>query len=88
MAVETSTGSRPSYAGRSILEIIWQELDHMMEIIMDADKYDLAEPIDWYRARANGIAYAIAVIQNPYEINLSQVREQAKQRWQDAEPSL
>ena len=71
------------YAGRSIIEIMWEELDGIMDQIMDLrelDKQDL-DP-QWAKGRANGVAWCISVLQNPYVANVAQVRQIAKERWQ------
>lgn len=68
-------------AGKSILELLWDELDSIMERLMTrtgAD--DLRDP-----GRAEGIAYAIAVMQNPYRVSVDNVRDQAMARWEAAQ---
>lgn len=65
--------------GETILELLWRELMVVYERLMTrtgAD--DLRDP-----GRAEGLAYAIAVMQNPYLPNIDNVREQAAERWEN-----
>lgn len=65
-------------AGKSILDLLWQELDSIMDDLLDQDT-----PTDeWDKGRATGVAYAISLIQNPYLSNVDEVRQEAKRRWQ------
>lgn len=67
-----------SCAGKSIVEMLWEELDAIVDRIMsDAAAEDGRDP-----GRAEGVAYAIAVINNPYGPNLDLVRGQAMERWE------
>jgi hypothetical protein len=65
--------------GETILELLWRELMVVYERLMtDQDAED-------DRGIAQGLAYAIAIMQNPYRPNIDTVREQAAERWeQDA----
>ena len=64
--------------GQTILELLWQELDAIMERLMtDQEAEDDRDP-----GRAEGVAYCIAVMQNPYLPNIDAVREQAMERWE------
>lgn len=64
--------------GRSIQELLWEELDAIMERLMtDTQAADGRDP-----GRAEGVAYCIAVFQNPYLPNIDKVREQAMERWE------
>lgn len=82
------------YAGPSILDTIWAELDRIVEAIeelkageregqelMGDDEVD--ETLLSFKGQATGLAYAIAVIQNPYTARLARdvaidaVRKQA-----------
>lgn len=64
--------------GKSILEMIWDDLDATVERLMSVEPED-ADEIDVGQAR--GLAFAIAVIVNPYYPNIETVREQAMGRW-------
>lgn len=66
------------FAGRSILEIIWEEMDAVYGRLMAGD----GAKAKGDKGRAAGLAYAIAVIQNPYEVNVEAVRDQAHARWE------
>lgn len=64
--------------GQTILELMWDELMAVYERLMTGQAAeDGRDP-----GRAEGIAYAIAVIQNPYIPNVDSVREQAAERWE------
>lgn len=70
-----------SCGGKTILELLWEELDAIMERLMSGGQADdERDP-----GRAEGVAYAIAVMQNPYLPNVDNVREQAMERWEQAE---
>jgi len=86
-------------AGRSLLEILWEELDSIIDQLMSEDEPDkpkedlpsiaigvLCEGYKMWgelRGQAQGVAYAIAVITDPYSPNVPAVREQAMQRWEE-----
>ena len=64
-----------------MLEVIWEELDAIMERLMTGQAAeDGKDP-----GRAEGIAYAIAVMNNPYLPSVDNVREQAMDRWEQAQ---
>ena len=68
--------------GKTILELLWDELDAIMDRLMsDGEAEDGRDP-----GRAEGVAYCIAVMQNPYLPNIDAVREQAMERWENATP--
>ena len=62
--------------GKSILEMLYEELDAIVERLMAG----AASEED--KGRAQGVAYAIAVIENPYMPNIERVREAAMDRWE------
>lgn len=65
--------------GQTILELLWQELMSVMERLMTGQEAeDERDP-----GRAEGIAYAIAIMQNPYRPSIENVREQAMERWEE-----
>jgi len=68
--------------GKSIKEILEEELDTVVERIMTGqDAEDGRDP-----GRAEGVAYALAVFQNPYRPNIESVREEAMDRWYEENP--
>lgn len=67
--------------GKTILELLWGELDAVMDRLMTGGAAeDGRDP-----GRAEGVAFAIAVMQNPYLPNIDAVREQAMERWEAQE---
>lgn len=96
------------YAGMSVLDIMWQDLDDCMDQLMSEgapDKGSLAEELyltsalsvarslanEWYttlkewgelRGQAQGLAFAIAVLTNPYAADVPAVKKEAMQRWE------
>lgn len=86
---------RAPHAGRSLLEILWEELDAIMERLMTEgqphtpveDEFyqqDLDAWREWgeERGKAQGVAYAIAVITNPYEVSVQAIKREAARRWE------
>jgi hypothetical protein len=95
-------------AGKSILDLLWEELDEVMDLLMEQgapDKDSLASELhltsalsvarqlatEWYstlqewgelRGQAQGLAYAIAVLTNPYAADVPTVKKEALARWQ------
>jgi hypothetical protein len=63
------------HAGRSILAVLWEDLDRLTSELMvgeeDTDK----------RGIARGLAWAIAVMQNPANPNIDAVRDEAVERY-------
>jgi hypothetical protein len=106
MAAEAA--AQHPYAGMSVLDIAWQELDDVMDLLMEQgapDKDTLATELyqstalsqartladEWYttlkewgelRGQAQGIAFAIAVLTNPYAADVPAVKKEAMARWQ------
>lgn len=69
-------------AGKSILEMLWEEMDSLMERLMTgAEAEDGGD-----KFRAQGLAYAIAVMTNPYAPSVDSIREEAMERWDDTHP--
>jgi hypothetical protein len=62
--------------GKSLFEMLWEELDAIVERIMAeaADEHDVG--------KAQGVAFAIATIQNPYRPSIEAVRAEAMRRWE------
>jgi hypothetical protein len=68
--------------GKSIIDMLWDDLDATMDILMDGGvEFDLEYTIDEYKGRAQGVAYALALMSNPYLKDVNDVRELAKERW-------
>lgn len=87
----------PVNAGKSILEIMWEELDEIMDRLMTdgrpeddpaivvLDTRGLAAEWQAYgeeRGQAQGVAYCLAVLINPYAVNVDNVRSTAMERWE------
>lgn len=88
-------------AGRSILEILWEELDTIVDRLRmdgepDLDSFpvepneeelelELEEWRHWgeMRGQAQGLAYAIAVLTNPYQVDVPKIRQIALNRWKE-----
>jgi hypothetical protein len=64
------------WAGKSIIEHIWDELDDTMDGLMDGSGAG-AEP----KGIALGLATALALMYNPLDPNVDAVREEAMERW-------
>lgn len=68
--------------GQTLLELMWEELMAVMDRLMTGQEAeDGKDP-----GRAEGVAYAIAIMQNPYLPNLDAVREQALDKWEEENP--
>lgn len=65
-------------AGPSILEMYWARLDELFAAIMHKGPSAKAS------AEAYGIAWCIAVITNPYNPDVDEVRREASRRYADA----
>jgi hypothetical protein len=65
------------WAGKSILDSIWEELDLAMDSLMDG------EPEDEERGYARGLATAIAYLYNPINPDVQQIRADAVERWEE-----
>lgn len=94
--VSTAPNPHP-YAGMSILDILWQDLDDVMDQLMGDEEprvpkqWGVKPPQDiakeqraWgeLRGQAQGLAFAIAVLTNPYKGDVPAVKKEAMQRWQ------
>lgn len=97
------------YAGKSIIEIIWEELDAVMDKLMSDgepskvtfvrsgyESSSLAQAREeaevWWealrswgeeRGQAQGLAYALAVLTNPYHVDVDAIRATAVQHWKE-----
>ena len=83
------------HAGRSLIEIYWSELDEILDRLMDEgapqqypeDGKSWGIAPDWQaygeqRGQAQGVAYCIAVMTNPYTPDVDAIREEAMERWE------
>lgn len=77
----SSNAPKTMCSGKSIYEMLWDELMVIMERLMTGQESEDGGD----RWRAEGVAYAIAVFTNPYAPNLDAVREQAMERWEAEE---
>lgn len=77
MAVANSGGS--ACGGKTILEFMWERLMAVVERLMTGQQAEDGHDV----GRAEGIAWCIAVFQNPYKPNIDAVRAEAMQLWED-----
>ena len=67
--------------GRSLLDMMWEELMAVYErLVSGAAAADGRDP-----GRAEGIAFCIAIVQQPYNPDIESVREEAMRRWDEKE---
>lgn len=93
--------------GRSIIEILWEELDAIVDRLhadgepaknpgrldtrFEADEALLSDLLDDWKAwgeergKAQGVAYALAVMINPYEPNIEAIRQRSIERRKERE---
>ena len=64
--------------GKSILEMLWDELDGIVERLQAGAEAEDGNDV----GRAQGVAYAIAVIENPYHVDMERIRAEAMDRWE------
>ena len=76
--------NEPKYAGPSIREQMWEELDSLINILM-AHK---AKDVVYARGRAYGVASCLAILEQPYSPNVDAVRERAMERWNERRARL
>lgn len=65
-------------AGKSIIEIVWEEMDVVYGRLMAGE----GAKAKGDKGRAGGLAYALAVLTNPYRVDVETVRMQAHARWE------
>lgn len=98
--MKTAAGHETPRA-RTLLEMLWDDLDAKLDALLadggepEAEygprtgglKGLMEQCAEWGRqqGRCEGLAYAIAVITNPYRPNVPAVKEEAMRRW-EAEP--
>lgn len=77
---------RPSCGGKSILDLIWEELMEGYRRLMPGGEHGDLEISDPVRTNTSGVvlglASAIAIIINPYAPNVDVVRTEARARWE------
>lgn len=97
---KTLDNAHPVAPGKSILEMLWDELDaHTSRLLSDYEDWEIPEDEaktrpdlkgirEWGEARgyAQGMAYALAVLMNPYAPNVDSIREMVVERMDDAPP--
>lgn len=71
----------PVYGGPTLLEALWAEMDMLMERLMTGA---VAED-GGDRFRAEELAWVIAIVSNPYNPSMDNVRTEAMDRWNAAE---
>ena len=80
-----------SCAGRSLLEMLEDELDDVMDFLMAKPGDELYEQKEEYteemlnraKGRAEGITFSIAIIRGPYHPNIDAVKGQAVARYRE-----
>lgn len=68
-------------AGPSILESYWSELDRLYDVLAHDNRSEAT------RGRAQGVAWCIAKMLNPYDPNIEAVRREAKRRFRERNSS-
>jgi hypothetical protein len=87
--------------GRTIVqalhEELWKELDTIVDHIMsegepvlsqaDIEEYEVEafRKYGEWRGQAQGVAYALAVLTNPYQPDVDKIRAEAMERWEAGE---
>jgi hypothetical protein len=63
-------------SGKSLLELMWEELDAIVDrLLAEAEAEDGRDP-----GRAEGVAFCIALVTSPYAPNVDAVRRLAMER--------
>lgn len=68
-----------SCGGKSLLHRLWEELDTVVDRLAEEPDNDID------RGGAQQLAYAIAIIQNPYKPSTPSVKKEAQRRWEEAQ---
>lgn len=85
---------------QALFEELWKELDTIVDHIMseghptgrntwnpdsiESMQRQFQEYGEW-RGQAQGVAYALAVLTNPYDPNVDKIRAEAMERWEAGE---
>lgn len=77
MAANKAAGRPASTAGPSILEMMWEELDSIVDRLCE-EGAAAEDGLD--SGRAQGMAHAIAIVEQPYQPNIEDVRARAMER--------
>lgn len=64
-----------SFAGPSLLEMLWERMDRITTKIMEGDQSDKSV------GKAIGLSEAIAIFTNPYDPKPKAIRNEAKERY-------
>lgn len=72
------SGQPLANAGRSIIELLWEEMDSVYARLMAGD----GARAKGDKGRAAGLAHALALMTNPYAVNVEAIREAAHERWE------
>lgn len=79
--MEIAAAAGESCGGKSIIEMLEDELDTVIDRLMTgAAAGDGRDP-----GRAEGVAFALAVMQNPYRPNINSVKNDAMVRWEESQ---
>lgn len=71
------------HAGPSLLELLWVELDAVVDRIMgDRATHGVGAEDSGDKGEAVGLAKAISIFLNPYHPQLDAVRAEAMRRWE------
>jgi hypothetical protein len=72
------------YAGEPLRELVFKELDDLMDILMNAKLANTigSDEFQAYKHKASGIALALAIFTSPYNPSVDAVRAEAIERWE------
>jgi hypothetical protein len=92
---------RPIYGGPTLLEALWAEMDRLMEALMtgvtndedlcgrkdcgDLSAFPCEHEDNGDKYRAQELAWVIAIVTNPYDPSMDQVRAEAMRRWEESQ---
>lgn len=79
--IEALRGSLGPSGGMTIIELIWGQLDEVMDSLMEPGQDD-----ERNRGHAYGLALAIAILRRPDAYDVDAVREEALIRWEARQP--
>lgn len=78
-AVTAKTNPTGPCGGKTLIEMIWDEL---MEVYGRLVLREAPEDYQSDRGRAAGLATALAILANPYNVDVDAIRAQATARWE------